>query len=181
MFQTRNILTGVLVALFALTLFAAPTNVFAKKDQDKAKGAVTAIDLGTNSLTVNDRKDGLVTITVDDSTEIRKDKIKNATLADLVVGDNVDARYNTTTLVATRVRAKSPKIEGTVTAVDTTANTVTIEKSGGLAITVQAVEHTKIEYNGKHATLADFQIGDRGQAVYNPQTFVASKIEAISH
>lgn len=68
------------------------------------------------------------------------------------------------------------KVEGTITMVDITANTVTIKTRRG-TVQVTVTINTKIERNDSRATLADFRLGDRGQAVYVPGG-VASKLEA---
>ncbi len=69
------------------------------------------------------------------------------------------------------------KVEGTITAVD--ASSVTIQaRSGGLT-TVGVTATTKIERNDRHVSLSAFKVGDRGEAVFNPTTKVASKVEAV--
>src|SRR5262249_40056379 len=56
------------------------------------------------------------------------------------------------------------KVEGTVTAVNAAAGTVTIRTQGGSAVLVRTGPSTKVERNGVHTTLAAFQVGDRGEA-----------------
>ncbi len=68
------------------------------------------------------------------------------------------------------------KVEGAVSAVDAKAGTVSIS-SGGKVVTVSVTPATKVERNGKHATLAAVKVGDRGQAVYAAGG-AASKVEA---
>lgn len=181
-------LLGVLVMFaVALVLSAAPQHAFAKHGgkEGRAKGPITAIDTTASTVTINDRKQGSVTVTVNDATELRLDNNKNATLAMLAVGDRADARYDTTTMVASRIKAKTAKIEakveGVITAIDLDAGSVTIQPSAGDPVTVTVTATTKIEYNEADATLADFQIGDAAQAKYNPTNFVASKIEGMSN
>lgn len=57
------------------------------------------------------------------------------------------------------------RVEGTVSAVDAAAGTVTIT-SGGVAVKLTVNATTKIERNGVKVTLAAFKLGDRGQARY---------------
>jgi Domain of unknown function (DUF5666) len=143
--------------------------------ESKAKGFIAAVDVNANTITVSDKKKGLITIGVDSSTEIRKNGNKNATLADLMIGDRVDARYDGTTLIARRVRVKSAKVEGVLTAVDLQNNSITITPSGGAPVQLFVTADTKIERNEKHVTLADLQIGDQAEATFNGNT--ASKVE----
>jgi len=141
----------------------------------KAKGFIAAVDVNAGTITVSDRKNGLVTVGVDSSTEIRKNGNKNATISDLTIGDRVDARYDPTTLIANRVRVKSAKVEGVLTAVDLGNSTVTITPSGGSPITLFVTADTKIERNEEHVTLADLQVGDLAEARFDGNT--AIKIE----
>lgn len=69
------------------------------------------------------------------------------------------------------------RLEGTVSAVDTTAGTVTIT-SGGVAVKLTTSATTKVERNGVKATLAAFKLGDRGQARYVAGG-AAHKVEAV--
>src|SRR5581483_2841325 len=63
------------------------------------------------------------------------------------------------------------RVEGKVKAVDLSAATVTIG-----ATTVKVVVTTKIERNDRPALLADFKVGDFGQARFDATTKVASKV-----
>jgi hypothetical protein len=86
--------------------------------------------------------------------------------------------------------SKSSKVEGTITAVDTTAMTVTIQKEkGGASVVVTVSAATKIEVNDMEpATLADVQAslsaataaGDvlKGVALVNAKTKTASRLKA---
>jgi hypothetical protein len=58
------------------------------------------------------------------------------------------------------------RVEGTVTAVNVAANSVTIATRAGVAVTVTASAATKIERNGVRVLLSAIKVGDRGQARY---------------
>ena len=73
---------------------------------------------------------------------------------------------------------KGDRVEGTIVAVDLTLGKVTIRTQAGEFIPAMTNSSTKIERNGFHATLSSFQIGDRGQARFNPGTLLAYKVEA---
>lgn len=173
----------IMIFAVAMLLTFAPQHAFAKNGnkEGRAKGAITAIDTTAGTVTINDRKQGSVTVTVTSGTQLRLDSKKNVTLAMLAVGDSADARYDATTMVATRIDAKSPKspqAKGTITAIDLTAQTVTIQPLNGNAIALTANAATKIERNEEHATLADLKVGDSAEAKYDALTMIASKIEA---
>lgn len=179
MTKSRMIFATALVALVAFGLFLSPANALAKsgKHQDKAKGTITAIDTTANTVTIHDAKSALdVIVNVDDSTVIHLDNKQGAALTDLAVGDKAHARYNTTTMVAKRIQAKSPKVVGTISAIN--GNAVTIQPATGDPVTVNVTDATKLERNVQDATLADLVVGDTAMAKYNPQTMDASKLSA---
>lgn len=76
-------------------------------------------------------------------------------------------------------KGKKPagKVEGTITAVG--ASSVTIQARSGGQVTVGVTAATKIERNDRHVSLSAFKVGDRGEALFNPTTKVASKVEAV--
>jgi hypothetical protein len=175
----KRILSGILLAILTVSIVLAPATALAKKDHDKLKGPITAIDTTAGTITVDDRKDGLVTVNVSDETNIRVDNQKNATIADLSVGDHAKVRYKTTTNTAEKIKARSPKVEGFITAIDLGASTVTIQpQSPDAAVTVNVTELTKLRRDGKTATIADLKVGDHAQARYDATTLDASKLEA---
>lgn len=178
-------LATVVMVLFAVLGLVTSERASAKggsggNDKGRARGAITAIDSGAGTVTIADRSGSSATLIVAPDTDIRKDS-KHVALAALAVGDKADARYNTSSLIAKRIGAKSPKVEGIIKGIDLTAQSVTIETSSGAAVTVFATATTKLERNDIHATLADFKIGDRGQARYNAATMQASKIKATGN
>jgi predicted RNA-binding protein len=73
------------------------------------------------------------------------------------------------------------EVEGTITAVDTTAGTVTIIPSNGTpTVTLTVSTTTMIEVNDNPGTLTDLQVGMEADAEYDPTTMVAFSIEAQS-
>lgn len=187
-------ITGVLVAIMmSAILFTSSAMVLATGNDDhggggggggqgkggrlKAKGSITAVDLGTASVTISDKRTGqLVTVITDSNTRIRKDSNKNATLADLLVGDRADARYDANFL-ASEISAKSAKIEGTLTAVDLGASTITITPLGGGPVVLNVTSATKIQRNELHVPLSALKVGDAAEARFDATTMNASKVE----
>ncbi|HZQ11082.1 MAG TPA: DUF5666 domain-containing protein [Anaerolineae bacterium] len=185
MFKHKGIFVAI-ISIITLAVLAVPSGALAKKNRAEVKGVITAVDTSLSTITISTKKAGSLTLAVDASTKIRKQHIKNATINDLAINDQVEVKYNTTTNVAQRIQAKPGKpakvklgkVEGQVTAVDLGASSVTIQPKNGAAVTVFADASTKIERNDQHATLADIQVGDHAEAKFDPQTFLASKIEA---
>ncbi len=107
----------------------------------------------------------------------------SGTLADLLVGQAVDAQYDPKTFAAFEIDVSGVgeelEVEGTVDGVDTTAGTVTITPEGGgpkVTLTVNAA--TQIDVNGDSATLVDIQVGMPIKAEYDAVTLLAAGIEA---
>jgi phage terminase large subunit-like protein/Ni,Fe-hydrogenase maturation factor len=144
-------------------------------------GVISAIDTTGSTLTVTPKTGGPdVVLKVDSSTGIKRNG-KTATLADLQLGDRVEARYNPVTMLATKIFARLNLVglSGVISAIDPIGSTLTVTPKGGGADVVLKVDSaTIIKRNGKTATLADLQLGDRVEARYNPVTMLAANISA---
>jgi len=191
--NTRISRNGQIVALRKITLsdslvahVAMGTNVALDvladgPDESEVQGIISAI-VGSNVTITPDDGSAAVTIVVGTGTVIEVNDTAG-TLADLQVGQAVDAEYDPTTLVAFSIdvnnESEEVEVQGTVAGVDTTAGTVTIAPlGGGPNITLVVNASTEIEVNGEGATLADIQIGMPIQAEYDSATLVATQIEA---
>jgi len=73
----------------------------------------------------------------------------------------VQAATTTPAAPAPAAAPKATKYSGTLTAVDTTANTITISDKTLAPRTFTITPATKIKKDGKVATLADFKVGDK--------------------
>ena len=71
------------------------------------------------------------------------------------------------------------QVEGTITAVDATAGTVTLRQESGTLMTIKTGPATEVERDRAHATLTAFAVGDKGEALVGPDG-IAWKIEAKS-
>ncbi len=78
-------------------------------------------------------------------------------------------------------KAKAGRVEGTLSAVDTTAMTATITRHNGTMVTVSVTASTRIERNERRVQLSALKIGDHAEARYNPATMVATKLESVGH
>ncbi len=177
--KITHIITSLLVVLGML---AAATPAFAdNKKGGNVNGLILSVDTAANTITITPKNGAAgVTINVDISTQIKR-LGKTAILADLQIGDKLEAKYNAVTMLASKIEATvtMAELHGTIKSVDATAGTVTITKSGDpLDVTLNVDISTQIKRLGKTATLADLQIGDKVEAKYNAVTMLASKIEA---
>lgn len=71
----------------------------------KARGEIVAIDFGAQTVTIQSKKGGTVTVLGDADTRLKRNKTA-AELADLQVGDRARAKYDWMTMVAARIWAK---------------------------------------------------------------------------
>jgi phage terminase large subunit-like protein len=175
--------------LVAFGMLAATTPAFAygarhgTKESGRAElnGTITVVDTVGNTVTVASRKGGAsIVLSVDSSTRIRRNGV-SVTLAALQVGDKVEARYNSTTMLASSINArfKMSELQGTIAAVDSVGNTVTITpRKGGANVVLNVDSNTRIRRNGVATTLASLQVGDKVEAGYSSATMLASSISA---
>jgi Cu/Ag efflux protein CusF len=155
-------------------------------EEEDVEGTITTI--AGQDVTITPGHGSAVTVHVADSTVIKLTDTSGthtATLADLATGMQAEADYDPVSLVADHIRARAAEhhqadVEGTVTAVDATAGTISIDPEHGAAVDLHTDSTTRISRNGAAATLADIQAGDSAEARYDATTMLASSIEARS-
>ena len=170
---TIALLAGI-TAVFALSVTAPAV---AKKGKRHAVAGVVQ-SVGTNSLTLQVKKNKTVTVTVNDETKILVSG-QAATLADIEVGYIALVRGQKNE-AAKVVRAHPAPAAGTVVrgVVESTgSNSITV-KTKTASLTIEVTAQTKIRVNGKAATLADVKAGQhvvviRGSAS-GPATAIAA-------
>lgn len=146
------------------------------------RGLISAIQDSQITVMPDNGADDIV-LNVTDSTMIEKDG-KTATLADLTVGMQIKAAFDPDTNDAYVIEADSDgenndaHIHGTVSAIDTTAGTLTIAPASGDPVTLNVDASTEIEVNHTSATLADIQVGMPVFAEYDSSTLLAMEIKA---
>ncbi|CAB4879053.1 unannotated protein [freshwater metagenome] len=158
---------------------------------NEVKGVISAI--GADSVTITHRDGSQVTLSVNAQTRLRapdRDASGTITIADLQVGDRVEAHVGLGGSVATRIDVKvahgpghpeggSQDIEGTISAVG--ADSVTITLRDGSQTTVAVTAETELKAPDRDAsgtvTLADFQVGDRVEAHVGVDGTTATKLE----
>jgi hypothetical protein len=148
----------------------------AQARQGEVEGKVLAVDATARTVTIDAKHGADVTLHVDSTTRISRNGAP-ATLADIRVGDSAEARYDTTSLLASRLEARSEtpqpyaQVEGIVTDVDDAS--VTIKPQSKSAVTLTVDDTTEVFLRGTPATLAVVQVGQRAHASYDGATLVA--------
>jgi len=162
-----------------ITMLAS--NINAKIYMSELKGILKSVDTVAGTVTVTQFVTNLdVTVSTDALTKVYRNHLL-VTLADLLVGDKIEAKYLPATMVASSIEAEtySLEVKGTILSTDLTANTLSItENLTATVVTVNVDATTVIKRNDLVVTLADLVVGDRVEAKYDPTTLLASKIEA---
>jgi len=145
--------------------------------QGEVAGKVAAVDATAGTVTIHPQHGADVVLHTDSTTRISRNGAP-ATLADIRVGDSAEARYDTTSLLASRLDTHSAQsqppyaqVEGIVTAVDDVS--VTIKPQSKSAVTLTVDDTTDVFLRGTPATLAVVQVGQRAHASYDQATLVA--------
>jgi len=156
----KKLLTLLLVGLVAsFTAIASPAG--AKKGKSHVvAGVVQAV--GSDSITLKLRKGGTATVQVNGDTKIIVNR-KQGTLSDIQVGFRAFVRGKRGQ-PAKAIRAHAAPAPGTLVAgkVDSVgADSVTVVKRDGTAVTVPVTADTKVRVNGQVGSLSDLQKGYR--------------------
>ena len=160
-------------------LFSDPgSSDWRRRDSLRVEGLITAVDTTAGTVTIGTR-----VIQTDSLTKIERNDA-HVRLSAIQVGDKGQARIPAGSAVASKLEAEGPggghgeeelEIRGIVTAVDTSAATLTI----GTTL-VQTNAQTRIERYHAHVSLSAIQVGDRGRARIPVGSAFASRAEAES-
>jgi uncharacterized protein DUF5666 len=155
------------------------------EDEAEIEGEITAIAGG--DVTIEPESGDPVVLHVDDSTEIRLGEHHGAEggLDDLDVGQEVEAEYDPTTFLASKIKVEDDdddegEVEGTLFAINNASGTasVTIEpEDGGALVELFIDASTKITLDGEPATLDDLEVGQEAEAEFDPETMIASVLK----
>ncbi len=158
-------------------------DISADSSRYEIHGSIEAVDSVANSVTIASEEGGnSVTVKVSSTTIITRHGVA-ATFADLVIGDKVEAKYNSATMLASLIKLESEDGEfyGTIAAVNIAGNTVTVTPElGGADVVLKIALSTVIKRADKVVALGALQVGDRVEAKYDSLTMIASVIESES-
>jgi len=145
------------------------------------KGSLSLVEADKGAISITQDVSGLEVVLSVDTTTLLTREGQTATIAALVVGDRIEAKYNPLTMLAYKVAAWIPQVQitGSLKSVDATTSSLTITQDiTGTEITVSVDTVTVLKRMGVTVALADLQVGDRIIAKYNPLTNLASLIDA---
>ena len=160
---------------------------------NEVHGTIAAVDTTLNTVSIATSDGGSTVVLNVDSTTVITRNGAPATLADLVFGDKVEAKYDSATMLASSIavedNAGAAEVEGTISAVDAVAGTITITGEGDSGssesmsttdVILNATTSTVVMLDDSPAPLSSLQIGMQAEAQYDPTTMNASFIEAES-
>ena len=157
-----------------------PTATSAPVVVSEIEGNITAIDAVAKTITVTPDSGAAIVLNVTDATDIEMPWKDDASFTDFTIGQIVEVKYETDTKNALKIeveKAKPGKVQGEITNLDNTANTVTITPKQGEPITLTVSSDTKLKIWGRDpATFTDLQVGDWVKAWYNLTTKEAISI-----
>lgn len=145
-------------------------------------GSVESLDIVNNTLTVNSEEGGnSVTLKVGDSTAFWRHGVA-ATFSDIVLGDKVEAKYDSATMLASSVKVETEdgQLHGAISAIS--SNTVSITPElGGADVTLNVSLSTVIKRSDAVISLSQLLVGDKVEAKYDSVTMIASVIQSESN
>jgi hypothetical protein len=146
------------------------------------EGFVSAVDAAAGTIDIASEHGGsIVQLKVDAATVITREHLP-AALADLQFGDKIEARYNSSTMLASSLKAESDldhdEFEGIITAFDATAGTITITpEEGGADVTITTDAATVFMFDDSPGSFADMQVGMEIEAKFDAVTLLATYVE----
>ena len=182
--QRKHVLNLVLSILVIFGLLASASPAYASpasgsSSSAELKGQISAVDAAAGSLTITPRTGSPVSITYNAATYIKRNGVR-VTGDALQLGDQVEAKYNRISRLASKIEAKVQlsSARGVISAVDAAAGSLTILKADASSLTLSVNSATAIKRIGLRATLADLQVGDLIEVSYATVSLLAVKIEA---
>jgi len=157
------------------------SDVKADSSRYEIHGSIEAVDAVANTVTVASEEGGNSVVLKVDSNTVFKRRAVAATFADLIVGDKVEARYDSATMLASLIKLEGEdgEFHGTLAAVNVAGNTVTVTPElGGADVVLKIALSTVIKRADVVTSLAKLQVGDKVEAKYDSVTMIASVIEA---
>lgn len=153
-------------------------------EADEVEGTITAIADPDVTITPQHGPAVVVHVVATTIIELHDHGTETAgTIADLAVGQHAESHFDPATNNAMRIDARvagghSLSVQGTVTAVDAAASTLTITPRTGNPVDLTTDSNTRISLDDAPATLGEIPVGTKAHARYDGTTLVASEIEA---
>ena len=144
--------------------------------QAQVEGVIVAVE--GNQITVENERGRQITVEVTGATRIELEEHFPGTIADLVVGLEVEIKFDPESLVAYKVDVEEEEAEVEAIVVEVDGDALTIETERGRRLTVVVGLATRIELDDDiPGTIADLAVGTEMEVKFNPSTFQALRVE----
>ena len=144
----------------------------------KVEGVIRHLDEGKKTLTITSIGNEEITLKVTGSTRIKVEDRHGATFAALREGQEIETKYDVETKEAMKIEVEeevaNAEVEGTITAVNKEAKTVTIRSKRGTEVTYKVTSATKLE---DVAIFEQVRIGMKAEAKFDGATQELSKLK----
>jgi hypothetical protein len=137
--------------------------------------------LGSDNVAISTEHNVDITLRVTPDISIVIDGKNSPTFADLKVGQEIEAKYNVSTMIALRIHLETTEegrdIDGIIKSLDSIKKTITITTNKHIDTTLLVTSDTAIFINDKgQSAFSDFQVGQRVEANYDLSSMNALKI-----
>ena len=151
-----------------------------EEEEEKAEVEGTIVVIAGSEVTIETERGRRLTVTVGDGTRIELEEDLPGTLENLLVGIEVEVKFDPFTRSAFKIEVEEveeEELEGTVVAAS--GSTLTIETEDGRRLNLTVGDGTRIELEDEDfpGTLEDLQVGVEIEAKFDQATMRASKIE----
>jgi len=146
-------------------------------------GSIEAVDPVASTVMIASEEGGnSVLVKVNETTTILRNGVI-ATFADLLIGDKVEAKYNSATMIASRIKMEMEdgELHGTILAIDVPGKTVSITPElGGADVVLNISPSTVIKREDAVVAFSSLLVGDVVEAKYDSVSMIASLIDSES-
>jgi glycine cleavage system H lipoate-binding protein len=148
------------------------------KTESKAQGTIQTVD-STNHRLIVELTDGTaLTLTVTEQSKIEMNR-EIVSIDELPAGSQVELEYNPATMELLKIEADTQaEVEGTISSIDTKANTITILTEDGAELSVDITDNTRINIQRILSALTGLSEGMAVKVKYNSATEEALEIKA---
>ena len=146
-----------------------------EEEEADVDGTIVAID--GSEVTIETERGRMLTVTVTGGTRIELEEDLPGTLTDLLVGTEVEVKFDPFTRGAFEIEVEEGELKGTI--VEVSGSTLTIETEGGRRLNLIVGDGTRIELEDEDfpGTLADLQVGEEIKVKFDQATMRATRVE----
>ena len=148
------------------------------KMESKAQGTIQSVDSANHRLTLELTDGTALTLTVTEHTKIQMNR-EVVSIDELPADSRVELEYNPATMEVLKIEVETQgEVEGTISSIDTEANTITILTEDGAELTLDITDNTRINIERILFGLTGLSEGMAVKVKYDSATEEALEIKA---